>query len=90
LADLLEFYRDEAKAHLKGSEGDLFNIANKFAIRHHNKNQQDDYDDRWLTWMFYTYLATVRLVLDLVHGSSALDPKQVSPAAELTDDDVPF
>ena len=46
----------------KKDEGDLFNIANNFAIRHHNERQQSDYDQAiWLGWMFHFYLATIHM-----------------------------
>jgi hypothetical protein len=44
----------------KNDEGDLFNIANNFAIRHDNEEQKTSYDRAlWLSWMFYFYLATL-------------------------------
>jgi hypothetical protein len=65
LADVLEFLRPEIKKHLnKKDENDIFNIANNFGIRHHNKDQQNDYDKPiWYSWMFYYYLATIHTVL---------------------------
>jgi hypothetical protein len=37
----------------KNDEGDLFNIANNFAIRHDNEEQKTSYDRAlWLSWMF--------------------------------------
>jgi hypothetical protein len=61
LADVLEFLRPKMKEALTSKdEGDLFNIANNFGIRHHNDKQQTDYDqDIWLDWMFYYYLNTI-------------------------------
>jgi hypothetical protein len=45
------------------AEGDLFNIANNFAIRHNNREQRGEYDrEVWLRWMFYVYLATIHAV----------------------------
>jgi hypothetical protein len=44
LAGRLEFLRPAIKQHLnKKDENDIFNIAN-FGIRHHNKDQQTEYD----------------------------------------------
>ena len=65
LADVLEFLRPEIKKHLnKKDENDIFNIANNFGIRHHNKDQQNDYNKPiWYSWMFYYYLATIHTVL---------------------------
>lgn len=90
LADLLEFYRPQAKTHFrKEDEADLFNIANNFAIRHHNQIQRDEYDEPWLTWIFYTYLATVRVLLHLVHGPAEAEPDPAAVADD-GDNDIPF
>lgn len=86
LVDILEFHRDEVKTHLSQDERDLFNIANNFALRHHRAGQKDDYDDVWLDWLFYVYLATAHLVLRRVHGS---DDDMPSVPRVLTDK-VPF
>lgn len=75
LADVLEFLRPELKAVLTtADENDLFNIANNFGIRHHNKAQKTDYDQEiWLDWMFYYYLAAINVIVRLIkkHESSA-------------------
>jgi hypothetical protein len=65
LADVLEFLRPSIKKHLnKKDENDIFNIANNFGIRHHNKDQQNEYDKAiWYSWIFYYYLATIHAVL---------------------------
>lgn len=65
LADVLEFLRPEIKQHLnKKDENDIFNIANNFGIRHHNKDQQTEYDKAiWYSWIFYYYLATLHAVI---------------------------
>lgn len=85
LADILEFHRDAAKAHLGGDEQDLFNIANNFALRHHNRNQKDDYADDVLDLLFYQFLAAVRLILARVSIAAA-------PQASTPNDkgDLPF
>lgn len=69
LADVLEFLRPELKHVLiKKDEGDLFNIANNFAIRHHDKRQKTEYDESiWLSWMFYFYLATIHAGIGLIN-----------------------
>lgn len=61
LADILEELRPRLKHALsKKDEGDLFNIANNFEIRHRNEKQKTQYDrSLWLSWMFYFYLATL-------------------------------
>ncbi len=68
LADVLEFLRPKLKQIIiKRDEADLFNIANNFAIRHHNDAQKTDYDKAiWYSWMFYFYLATIHAALRLI------------------------
>jgi hypothetical protein len=44
-----------------GDEGALFEIANKFAIRHEDQRQKSDYDPAFLDWIFWWYLATIEL-----------------------------
>jgi hypothetical protein len=64
LADVFEYLRPKVKALLTSKdEGDLFNIANNFGIRHHNELQKSSYDAVWLNWMFYFYLATVHTLV---------------------------
>jgi hypothetical protein len=71
LADVFEWLKDTQqleKALVKKDEADLFHIANKFAIRHHEQSQKANYDRAiWYNWMFHFYLATyhasVRLIL---------------------------
>ena len=68
LADVLEFLRVKLKTVLlKKDERDLFKIANSFGIRHHNEQQQTDYDKSiWYSWMFHYYLATIHAALRLI------------------------
>ena len=64
LADVLEFLRPQVKQFDRENENDIFNIANKFGIRHHNSIQKTDYDKPiWYSWIFYYYLATIHAVL---------------------------
>lgn len=65
LADVLELLREDAKKHLlTKDERGLFQLANGFAIRHHNQQQQGQYDKGvWLPWAFYVYLATIHALL---------------------------
>ena len=71
LADVLEFLREKVKeldVITKKDEGDLFNIANNFAIRHHNAAQKSGYNKAiWYSWMFYFYLATIHTALRLIN-----------------------
>jgi len=68
LADVLEYLRPDIKKVLASKdEGDLFNIANNFGIRHHNVDQKVDYDKAiWYSWIFYYYLATLHAALRLI------------------------
>ena len=68
LASLLEERRTLLKSELfKKDEGALFQIANEFAIRHRDAKQHPEYDDAYLDWVFWWYLATVELTDKLVH-----------------------
>ena len=51
---------------LSGDEGALFEIANRYSIRHQRADQRPDYDDAYLDWIFWWYLATVDLVKQLL------------------------
>lgn len=62
LARILEERRSLLKAELfKADEGALFDIANNFDVRHSNRKQKTQYDDAFLDWVFYWYLATIQL-----------------------------
>ncbi len=75
LAGVLEERRQLIKAELgTADEGALFQIANKFAIRHQRAGQQTDYDPAFLDWIFWWYLATVELtdrIISRQEGRSA-------------------
>lgn len=68
LVDVLEYLRPNlSKVISSKDESDLFNIANNFSIRHHNQDQKGDYDQGlYVRWLFYTYLATIHLVLGVL------------------------
>jgi hypothetical protein len=79
LGRLLEERRPVIDAALSRKDsGALFQIANEFDLRHrraasHGKAQRDDYDDAFLDWVFWWYLATVELtdrLLSDADGSS--------------------
>jgi hypothetical protein len=66
LADVLEYLQKSDIRLPKADEKNLFNIINNFDIRHLNRNQQNDYDkDIWYDWMFYTFLASIHVLLKL-------------------------
>jgi hypothetical protein len=71
LADVLEYLRPDLKRVLtKKDESDLFNIANNLGVRHHNVDQQTDYDKNvWYSWMFHYYLATIHAAERLIMKS---------------------
>lgn len=70
MADVFEFLKksQQLKAALNNSdESDLFNIANNFAVRHHNPQQKNGYDPAiWYAWMFHFYLATYHACVRLI------------------------
>ncbi|WP_326950932.1 hypothetical protein OG439_20300 [Amycolatopsis sp. NBC_01307] len=45
----------------KKDSGALFEIANGFHVRHQDAKQKRDYDEFYLDWIFWVYLATVEL-----------------------------
>jgi hypothetical protein len=73
LADVLEHLRPQVKqAMLSKDENELFNLANGFGIRHHNRSQRGDYDQVvWLRWAFYVYLATIHAVTRVIDGQTS-------------------
>lgn len=74
LAGLLEERRALLKDRLtRKDEGALFQIANEFAVRHRNAKQYADYDEAYLDWLFWWYLATFELTDKLLSrpGSAA-------------------
>ena len=71
LAAVLEGYRPLLKSTLtKKDESALFEIANKFNIRHRGASQYTDYGSEFLEWVFYWYLATVQLCEKLETAAS--------------------
>lgn len=68
LADVLEYLRPQLRHVLtKKDDATIFEIANRFAIRHMNPEQLGDYTKPvWLSWMFYFYLATIHAVTRLM------------------------
>lgn len=72
LADVLEYLRPQIKKSLlRNDEKDLFELANRFGIRHHDKGQKLEYDQEiWYNWIFYYYLATIHASLQLMDRHS--------------------
>jgi hypothetical protein len=83
LAGILERARSALSAVLlTKDEAALFQIANQFDLRHRRLDQRNDYDEPFLDWIFYWYLATVRLVNDLRgRESGAAGSSSTRPAA---------
>ena len=51
----------------KKDESAIFEIANKFGIRHHDPEQKTDYDRAiWYSWIFHFYLATYHASIRLL------------------------
>lgn len=73
LAGILEGRRDVIKMHLLSKdEGSLFEIANKFNLRHRKADQMKDYDtELYFQWLFYLYVATIRLVDRILERQAA-------------------
>ncbi len=96
LADIHEKYKTKVLESLsKPNSRDLFQIANQFAIRHHDAVQKGDYDDELQTWIFHVYLAAAWLVLDLDNRAPPPPPPEPEPEPEPdsfghSDDDIPF
>jgi len=69
LADVLEYLKSDIKKEFfKKDESDLFQIANRFGIRHNDPKQLKDYDSNlWLSWIFYVYLSSIHLMLRLIN-----------------------
>ena len=56
---------------LSKDEGALFQIANQFDIRHRGADQQRDYEEAYLDWIFWWYLGTVELTDRLLARETA-------------------
>ena len=68
LVDVLEHLRPKAKmVLLRKDESELFEIANRFGIRHHREDQITNYDKPiWYSWMFHYYLTTIHALTRLI------------------------
>lgn len=67
LADVFEWLKKTQKLQQvlnRKDESALFDIANNFAIRHHDPKQKSNYDPSiWYSWIFHFYLATYHAVI---------------------------
>lgn len=70
LADVFEWLKKTKKLSTvmdSKDESAIFDIANNFAIRHHNPKQKSNYDENiWYSWIFHFYLATYHAVIRLL------------------------
>jgi len=75
LADVLEFLRPKVREVLASKdESDLFELANRYGIRHHRPDQKTDYDKPiFYSWMFYYYLATIHAALRLIQKGEGVE-----------------
>jgi hypothetical protein len=61
-----------ASALAKSDRGALFEIANGFHVRHQDAKQKRDYDDFYLDWIFWVYLASIELTDRIIDEQSGL------------------
>ncbi|USX56463.1 hypothetical protein [Lentzea sp. HUAS12] len=74
LGRVLENKRKLLRAELLSKDEDaLFLIANRFDIRHQNEVQKSDYDEIFLDWIYWWYLATIELADKLAARGSSTD-----------------
>lgn len=71
LAGILEERRALLKDQLGKDEGALFEIANRYDLRHRKADQRGDYDEAFLDWIFWWYLGTVELTNRLIASRTA-------------------
>jgi hypothetical protein len=70
LADVFEWLKKTKRLDRvldKKDDSAIFDIANNFAVRHHNPKQKTEYDKNiWYSWMFHFYLATYHAAIRLL------------------------
>ena len=71
LGRILEERRTLIKGQLGKDEGALFEIANRFDLRHRRADQRGEYDEAFLDWIFWWYLSTVELTNRLITSRNA-------------------
>lgn len=63
-------------------ESALFDLANNFAIRHHNPSQKTNYDRTiWYSWIFHFYLATYHAAIRLLIKKEKEETNRPTPRA---------
>jgi hypothetical protein len=75
MADVFEWLKktkDLSNVFDSKDESAIFDIANNFAIRHHNPKQKTQYDSTiWFSWIFHFYLATYHAAIRLLQKKEA-------------------
>ena len=70
LADVFEWLKKTKKLEKvlnRKDEAAIFEIANSFAIRHHEPKQKKEYDETiWCSWILHFYLATYHAVIRML------------------------
>lgn len=62
-------------------EAAIFELANNFAIRHHNPKQKTNYDQTiWFSWIFHFYLAIYHAAIRLLIKKETSKKPPTSPA----------
>jgi len=80
LAGAFEFLRPQVQAVLSTKDDDLiFDLANRFHIRHSRSGQISRYDARWLRWVVEIYLSTLFLCFDLFGWTTPEPPILFEP-----------
>jgi hypothetical protein len=99
LADALEYLHPQLRACLASADDAmLFELANKFHIRHSNPSQVRGYDASGLRWMFEFYLSTLFYAFGLLGWSTAVSADQDPPIPDeppipdrsFDPDEIPF
>lgn len=79
LADVFEWLKKSKRLEKildNKDDSALYEIINKFEIRHHNPDQKSNYDKKiWYSWMFHFYLATYHAVIRLIIKSEGENKK---------------
>ena len=74
LCGVLEYLQKRGVKLPEKDDGDLFRIMNEFNLRHKNRKQHSEYNEEvWYEWFFYTFLASVHVLLKL--NDKKFDPK---------------
>jgi len=86
LADVFEWLkktRDLGSVLDGKDESAIFDIANNFAIRHHNPKQKANYDRAiWYSWIFHFYLATYHAAIRLLVKKEKDSKRGLGPAKD--------